>query len=86
MRFRSWYEVTIQTGAGKRLVSREERFRGDHALTVARAIGRWRTRHTRHGNALVVVHAIWIAKHQPRPMPPEETHADGGLSRRNARN
>ena len=86
MRLRCWYEVIIETGAGKRVVLREEGLRGDDALTAARAIGRWRTRHTRHGNALVVVRAIWIAKRQPRPMPPGERHADGGFSRRRARN
>ena len=85
MRLRCWYEVIIETGAGKRVVLREEGLRGDDARTAARAIERWRTRHARHGNALVVVRAIRIAKRQPRPMPPGETHADGAMSRRRGR-
>ena len=55
------------------------------ARTAALAIGRWRTRHARHGNALVVVRAIRIAKRQPRPMPPGETLADGAVSRHRGR-
>ena len=49
--------------------------------------GYWRTRHARRANALVVVRGIRIAKRQPRPMPPGETHADadGTVSRRRGR-
>ena len=84
MRLRCWYEVVIETGAGKRVVLREEGLRGDDARTAARAIGRWRTRHAQPANALVVVRGIRIAKRQPRPMPPVETHvdADGAIPRR----
>ena len=85
LRLRCWYEVIIETGAGKRVVLREEGLRGDDARTAARAIGRGRTRHPRHRNALVVVRAIRIANRQSRPMPPGETHADGAISRRRAR-
>ena len=87
MRLRCWYEVVIETGAGKRVVLREEGLRGDGARTVARAIGRWRTRHERSENELVVVRGIRLAKRQPRPMPPVETHvdADGAIARRRGR-
>ena len=87
MRLRCWYEVVIETGAGKRVVLREEGLRGDDARTAARAIGRWRTRHARPANELVVVRGIRVAKRQPRPMPPVETdmEADGAIARRRDR-
>ena len=87
MRLRCWYEVVIETGAGNRVVLREEGLRGDDARTAARAIGRWRTRHARRANALVVVRGIRIAKRQPRPTPSGESHAaaDGAVSRRRGR-
>ena len=77
MRLRCWYEVVIETGAGKRVVLREEGLRGDDARTAARAIGRWRTRHERPASELVVVRGIRIAKRQPRPVPSVPLTLDG---------
>ena len=87
MRLRCWYEVVIETGVSQRVVLREEGLRGDDARTAARAIRCWHARHARPANALVVVRGIRIAKRQPRPMPPGETHADadGAVSRRRGR-
>ena len=77
MRLRCWYEIVIETNAGKRIVLREEGLRGDDARTGSRAIERWRQSGAHERNELVAVREIRIAKRQPRPMPREDARTIG---------
>ena len=74
LRLRCWYDITIETGTGKRAVLHEEGLRGDEARTTHRAIERWRRDTAHRAGELVVVKSIRIAKRQPRPSAPH--HAE----------
>ena len=69
MRLRCWYEIVIETSAGKRTILREEGLRCDDQRTIMRATNRWRELNAGDASEPVIVREFRIAKRQPRPMP-----------------